>query len=339
MNHRTVEARDALACLGHLEAVLDDLQRQCEAAAPAAIPAILAHERDRFYAAMDALGGALNEFLKGQSSATALAALRNHVTLSIRPLSATGPFFDRSFGKLRGYPGDFETIEMIYRCRPSGASLSALIFDDYYLHTVAAQSVRNRLAFLVEWLAEQVQMRSAAGRHAVRLLSLGSGPARELVVLSQRRAFAQAVQVTCVDLDAEALRYARDRIGDRLNGRAEYRRANVLRYLTAPDRPQPGDVIYAAGLFDYLDVAQAARLISECFDLLAPDGALLIGNFCVELPANERVLIEWLLDWRLLYRSEEDYRAIFRETPFGVDRVKYAYEPLRGNIFAVASKG
>lgn len=46
----------------------------------------------------------------------------------IRPGSRTGPFFDRSFGKLRNYPGNFETIEIIYNCRPSGADLRARIF-------------------------------------------------------------------------------------------------------------------------------------------------------------------------------------------------------------------
>jgi hypothetical protein len=47
-------------------------------------------------------------------------------------------------------------------------------------------------------------------------------------------------------------------------------------------------------------------------------------------------LIDWLLDWHLLYRDEANYRAIFAQTSFGAADLRFEYEPLRANLFAVA---
>lgn len=173
----------------------------------------------------------------------------------------------------------------------------------------------------------------------MRVLSLGSGPGRELSLLADDPVFSEVAAVTLVDLDPEALRYARNRLEGRLNGRMTYLRSNALRFAHSPDRPaQPYHLIYAAGLFDYLNPDQAQLLIEDCYGLLAPGGRLIIGNFCAELPANERVLIEWLLEWYLLYRDEADYRRIFAGTSFDATGLRLEYEPLHGNLFAVAER-
>lgn len=319
------------AALAQLIDLVATIEADCAASgATVALP----RHRAALYAAMDALGGWINAFLAAEPSEADIQAAKARVTCLIRSWSRTGPFFDRSFGKLRGYPGDFETIEIIYNCRSGGADLRARIFDDYYLWTVAARAVRNRLAYLVGRLGEGVQAWAAQGVVPARVLSLGSGPGRELALLADDPVFSEAVAVTCLDLDSEALRFARSRLNGRMNGRMTYLRGNALRFARSPDRPaQPYHIIYAAGLFDYLRPDQATQLIEDCHGLLAPGGRLIIGNFCAELPANERVLIEWLLEWYLLYRDEADYRRIFAGTSFDPAALRFEYEPLRGNLF------
>lgn len=70
----------------------------------------------------------------------------------------------------------------------------------------------------------------------------------------------------------------------------------------------------------------------------APGGTLLVGNFSLETHPNDRVLIDWLLDWQLLYRNEADYRAIFARTSFDQAHLYFEFEPLRANLFAVAHR-
>lgn len=63
-----------------------------------------------------------------------------------------------------------------------------------------------------------------------------------------------------------------------------------------------------------------------------------IGNFRTKTNPNDRVLVDWMLDWRLLYRDEQDFRQIFARTSFGDQGVRFEYEPLRANLFAVAQR-
>ena len=91
-------------------------------------------------------------------------------------------------------------------------------------------------------------------------------------------------------------------------------------------------------MFNYLGADQATELIEDCYGLLAPGGRLIVGNFSPGLPMNERVLLEWLLEWYLLYRDEGDYRRVFAGTSFDVDRLRFEYEPLAANLFVVAER-
>lgn len=325
--------------LAHVIEQIERVSQQGLQSAPGRLPDVLAHNRLAVYCAMDEVGSWINRLLAEGHAGDEVLAAREQVVSVLRPLSATGPFFDRSYGKLRGYPGDFETIEIIYRCRPSGATLAALILDDYYLHTLAAQAVRNRLAYLVQRLRQEIQRRSAPGAPTVRLLSLGSGSARELVMLAKEPALVNAVHVTCLDLDAEALRFARDALAPHYDGRVTFVKGNALDFATGAGRLDPPyHVIYAAGLFDYLKESQARHLIQDCYERLAPGGTLIVGNFSVELPPNERILIEWLLEWRLLYRNEGDYGRIAAGTSFDSRDLKFDYEPLHANLFAILRK-
>ena len=45
------------------------------------------------------------------------------------------------------------------------------------------------------------------------------------------------------------------------------------------------DLIYSAGLYDYLETPVAERLPQVLFDLLNPGGQLLYANFAPDIPA------------------------------------------------------
>ncbi len=308
-------------------------------AKPDAIGEVLAHRSPAMLAAMHALGSAIDTFLGSGPAQTEIEAARQLVVPPIRDWSAGGPFFDHAFRKPRGYPGDFETIEIIYDCRPSGEGLPSLIFDDYYLHARPAQAVRNRLIWLADRLEAEVRVQAGARGRPVRVLSLGSGPARELALLAQGAELAAVVTATCLDMDPAALAFARGRLDGRMDGRVQFVRDNALRFAAGPNRPdQPYHLIYAAGLFDYLNTEQAARLITDCHGLLAPGGLLIIGNFSQETHPSDRILMDWLLEWRLIYRDEAEYRAIFVQTPFENNGLRFEYEALRANLFVLAAR-
>lgn len=305
----------------------------------AGLPVALARNRGAVYVAMDALGGWINEFLASQPPAAQIEAAQARITGLIRAWSRTGPFFDRSYSKLRGYPGDYETYEIIYNGRPGGADAPAQILDDYYLHTRIARALRARPAYLADRLGQSIRKWEAQERTPVRVLSLCCGPARELVLLATDPASNKAVTVTCLDQDPEALRYVRNRLTGQWNGRVSYVRADVLRFAREPLRPSlPFHMIYAAGLFDHLADELAAQLLQDCYGLLVPGGHLLVSSLSAAAPANELALFQWLLEWPLVCRGEAALRQLFAFTAFPPAGLRFEPGPSALNLFVQAER-
>jgi extracellular factor (EF) 3-hydroxypalmitic acid methyl ester biosynthesis protein len=64
------------------------------------------------------------------------------------------------------------------------------------------------------------------------------------------------------------------------------------------------DYIYCAGLFDYLTNRTCKQLVNTFYDWLAPDGLLAVTNVVNFRPF--RHMLEYLLDWNLIYRGAAD---------------------------------
>lgn len=88
------------------------------------------------------------------------------------------------------------------------------------------------------------------------------------------------------------------------------------------------DVIFCAGLFDYLEMPTAVSLTRSLYGNLRPKGELFIGNMVPTSP--NRWFMELNLDWNLKYKTHEDLLAmgrsaapdasiVIREEPSGVN--------------------
>jgi extracellular factor (EF) 3-hydroxypalmitic acid methyl ester biosynthesis protein len=71
--------------------------------------------------------------------------------------------------------------------------------------------------------------------------------------------------------------------------------------------------IYSMGLFDYLTPPAARVVIQKLFQLLAPGGEMIVGNFHVSNPSKN--YMEYWLDWVLYYRTEEEFLALLESEP------------------------
>jgi 2-polyprenyl-3-methyl-5-hydroxy-6-metoxy-1,4-benzoquinol methylase len=68
------------------------------------------------------------------------------------------------------------------------------------------------------------------------------------------------------------------------------------------------DLVYAAGLYDYLDDELARALTRALFRMLRPSGRLLIANFT---PATyDAAFMETFMDWQLVYRTPTGMRTL-----------------------------
>lgn len=64
------------------------------------------------------------------------------------------------------------------------------------------------------------------------------------------------------------------------------------------------DATYATGLYDYLSDATAERLLAKQVQLVRHGGRIMISNFARD--AADRGYMEAFMDWKLIYRDEQD---------------------------------
>jgi extracellular factor (EF) 3-hydroxypalmitic acid methyl ester biosynthesis protein len=80
-----------------------------------------------------------------------------------------------------------------------------------------------------------------------------------------------------------------------------------------PERMPFTDLVYAAGLYDYLNERVAIRLTRQMFETLAPGGRLLIANFAPTL--RDIGYMETYMGWKVKYRTRDDMKALSADIP------------------------
>lgn len=234
---------------------------------------------------------------------------RTYIKRQLHPLVLCSPFAYRTFQKPLGYAGDYEMVNMILRDPLEGGSLFAKTVNLYFLNSAPALAHRNRIKYLVETLSTEARQVAATGRR-VRILNLGCGPAGEIQQMLATDPVIDSMEFTLLDFNDETLEFTQSRL-ERL--RMEHNRSTPIQFVKksvhqvlkegsrpATDRTRY-EVVYCAGLFDYLSDRICQRLMNIFYDLLEPGGLLIATNVD---PCNPtRCGMEFILDWHLIYRD------------------------------------
>ncbi len=86
------------------------------------------------------------------------------------------------------------------------------------------------------------------------------------------------------------------------------------------------DVIYSTGLFDYLDYKISVRLINNLRQMLKPGGKIIISDVRDKFSNPSIYFMEWVADWNLIYRSDDEFRQIFIDAGFGKEELEFSFE-------------
>jgi extracellular factor (EF) 3-hydroxypalmitic acid methyl ester biosynthesis protein len=248
------------------------------------------------------------------------------------------PFTRRAFYKPRGYAGDFEMMNHFYRDEVIGKTLFDQCIHKFFVNEPPGAAVKNRLMYLHEKLTTLFQ--DTPANMPLKILSLASGPAMELQLFLKtgNSFYNRPVEFTCLDQDTGALEHAQLQIYSLENvvkSNFQFKFNNTaIRNVIASGLPENDyDLIYSAGLFDYLMEPVARTAAQKMLDSVKPGGRIIIGNFGVENPWV--AFAELLLDWRLIYRSEADLLRIFHGLG---SKIWVEKEPLGINLFVVIQK-
>jgi extracellular factor (EF) 3-hydroxypalmitic acid methyl ester biosynthesis protein len=242
-------------------------------------------------------------------------AHRSYIKRQIHPLILCSPFTYRTFQKPLGYAGDYEMVSMMLRNPYEGSTMFAKILNRIFLETAPVVAHRNRIGYLIERLREESERVTATGRK-VRMFNLGCGPAQEVQQFLVDEPISDEADFTLVDFNDETLFHVTQVLEDKraLHGRqtqVQFVKRSVHQILRDSTRAGAGfqvggyDVVYCAGLFDYLSDRICRRLLEVFYDLLAPGGLLIATN--VDSSNPSRNWMEYVLEWHLVYRDSEQF--------------------------------
>lgn len=232
-----------------------------------------------------------------------------------------GTMQSRALGKKYGYAGDFEMIDAIYSLRT--APEPHLRRWDLYFHAQAApNAVRNRKSYFHHLLHSHTAGRA---KTPIRVLNVASGPARDVrewVLDNPER----EVFFDCVDAEIHAVECAKKMCAP-FAQRVEFYHRNVLRFLPAKGY----DLVWSAGLFDYLADRSFVYLLKALMAVTKRGGEVVVGNFSDFNPSRD--YMELLGDWVLQHRTRDHLRELAMQAGAAADSIEVQWEPEGVNLF------
>ncbi|ETR72066.1 MAG: Crp/Fnr family transcriptional regulator [Candidatus Magnetoglobus multicellularis str. Araruama] len=294
--------------------------------------------RNRVHKLLNYFFYGLKQFKKRILNTSIESFMWHYVFKEIYPIIMRSRFADRAYTKPKGYAGDYMMMEMLYQNTPDGDGKLGIVIDDWCLSTPSAQAVRNRKQLLSAQIKSICDQKKETQTGPINIMNLACGPNRELFEFLYKCNYTQRIDATCVDIDSQALHFIDQQINV-FSHQAVIRlmNENLIKWALGKIDHDFGlhDIIYSAGLTDYLNDELFMAFVNRCYSQLKDNGCLIIGNFAPTNP--DRLFMDHILDWRLIYRTADELKQLFQQTAF-CGNVTIFSEPQQVNLFVQGIK-
>ena len=247
----------------------------------------------------------------------------------------------RIYRKPLGYAGDYEMVRMILRDSHEGNSLFAKALNRWFLAQVPAEAHRQRVQLLTKRLVEE-SLRVQLQKKRLRIFNLGCGPAQEVIRFMEQYDLSDQADFTLLDFNEETINYTKSAVAETKN---RHHRAttfqmvkkSVIQMAKTPGRVTSDkyDLVYCAGLFDYLQDGISKQLMNVMYDLVAPGGLLIATNVDAANPIQK--IMDLIFEWRLIYRTGREMAELMPDGA-NADDCKISAEATGCNIFIEVRK-
>jgi extracellular factor (EF) 3-hydroxypalmitic acid methyl ester biosynthesis protein len=227
-----------------------------------------------------------------------------------------------------GYPGDFETIKQFFQNPYRGDSLFGQLINKFICSTDAVNAHQERILFLYGELCKIYE----SADDGFSFLSLGSGPAEEVLRFVENTNFEKHLSATLIDMDAYALADFSDRLQylPKENISIELINMNILNIIKKKDWSEikkENILTYCAGLLDYFSDRICKRLVIFLLEHTIPGGTVIITN--VHKNNTTRHFMDYAGGWEIIHRDETEMEAL---VPSELDTEMH-FDRNRANIY------
>lgn len=239
-------------------------------------------------------------FLYTTTSTDEWQNLVSHVLLThpVRDYLMQDPLTARSFSQPRGYAGDSKLLDMVYFPRSydlkTTSDFGKRLFK-YTTNTSLSRTLCKRMKLIASYIDD-----FSSNVPGARILSVASGHCREASYSSALKS-RKLRRFVALDHDLNSLAtMQRDYSGLGL----ESLQLNVKDLITGKHALGEYDLIYSAGLYDYLGTRFAQKLTERLYHMLAPGGRLMLINIASSY--DEIGYLESYMNWEMIGRDKID---------------------------------
>ncbi len=232
----------------------------------------------------------------------------------LHPLLMVSPFVHRCFTKPLGYAGDYEMLMMLLADPHQGQNAYAWLVNRHMVTSAPGLAYGNRITMLVEHIREESRRVRRTLHRPLVGMTIGCGPVNEIQRFMREDETATGSIFSLMDFNQPTIDFARSRVEEvgRETGRqveATYMHKSIHELLQEARGRRPSfgttyDIIYCAGLFDYLSDRICSGLTDLFYRQLNPGGLVIVTNVAHSRPILG--YMEMLLEWYLIYRSGDD---------------------------------
>lgn len=248
-----------------------------------------------------------------------------------------GTWPERSLKKPQKIAGDHFTINQIYQNSNKETMALGQLVNYCFFMEPACKAVINRKQYMEDLLVSKLAAHDLDT--PLRVTSIASGPAEEIFAVFEQlgKENMAKLKATGIDIDKRACAAVDNRILDnKLTRYFSTYSHDIFKFEPSAHHLINQDIVYSMGLFDYFKDRLAVRVINILYKMLKPGGTLIIGNFHVS--CTSRVFLDYLLDWPLIYRTEEDMIGLFQKSDFADNQVTVDFEPEGLNMLVRCTK-
>ncbi len=245
---------------------------------------------------------------------------KKYAQKELHPLIMQAPFVNRIFYKPLGYAGDYEMVNMMLRDPLEGETPYAKLINLFFLQRGPAEAHRNRIDILYE-VIKSIAIKAKNEGRVAKIFNFACGPAIEIQRFIEIEKISENCEFTLLDFSNEALNYTKqclENSSQKSGNKVKIKYINksvheVLKYsinldLAETHLKKDYDLVYCAGLFDYLSDKICAKLLKLFFWQLKTGATMLTTNVHSSNPV--KLTMENLMEWYLIYRDEESFSKL-----------------------------
>jgi len=200
--------------------------------------------------------------------------------------------------------------EFLYERLPSKS-----ILDNYALNSKAGRAIRARLIAVEDELHRVIDDYCTKGE--VLIGNLGSGPGRDVIdVFSNYYQNSSNVKAVNIDKDVIALKRGKRMASiKKVDHLINFVQGSFLKYV--PEKKF--DIIILVGILCTLQSEVCISILKTIKGFLNKNGCLIASNVTNKMQEEDPFacyIMDWVANWRFVYKSEEELKKIFEQAGY-----------------------